>query len=752
MNNAINVSVIISVTEKDLQISGKIEEIKQSLAYVSYRLNKPLQFEIILITNNSSYIPLDERSFYAKKGPIHIYDSNHMAGKAQLFRRGVSYAKYDIRVSLNASFFLPAESIGNMILKVIQGTDVVTANTITSAAKEKNDKTSEHFEEIADSSMITLQSEAQSNILVFSKEVWDLLKEIKLLKKTYVVEFLYKAREAGFSVTQYNSLQENKSKSSLFGRLKKQIGAVVLFSLIKLHKSDPIATAPSETNSMINAGVRYNKQKFITHSTLSYKDSAINSFTSQQILGFLLFMDVVLAGLQFNIILLAQIVFAALSIFYLLDVIFNFFLVYKTVRGSSELTFTENELESLNASILPMYTILCPLYKEAHMLGHFLDGIAKIEWPPEKLDVLLLLEEDDKESIETISQMQLPAYVRTLIVPTSLPKTKPKACNYGLAFAKGEYVVIYDAEDIPDPMQLKKAYLGFKKSDRHVVCLQAKLNYHNATQNLLTRFFTAEYSWLFDISLPGLQTLNTIIPLGGTSNHFRKADLISLKGWDPFNVTEDADLGLRIFRLGYRTAIIDSVTLEEANSNVFNWIRQRSRWVKGYMQTYLVHTRNMIPLLRERGPEALMLHFVIGGRILFIFVNPLLWIITISYFMFRSIVGPVIEEVYTPIILYTAVISLVLGNYLYILGYVLGCVKRNQWGLIKYVFLTPFYLLLISIAGCMAFYQLLFKPHYWEKTVHGLHLVKEKEKSKTFFRMPDFSSLKHVQNPSLGKQ
>jgi hypothetical protein len=159
----------------------------------------------------------------------------------------------------------------------------------------------------------------------------------------------------------------------------------------------------------------------------------------------------------------------------------------------------------------------------------------------------------------------------------------------------------------------------------------------------------------------------------------------------------------------------------------------------------------MLPLLRERGPEALMLHFVIGGRILFIFVNPLLWVVTISYFTFRAILGPVIEEVYTPIILYTAVTSLVLGNYLYILGYVLGCVKRNQWGLIKYVFLSPFYLLLISVAGCMAFYQLLFKPHYWEKTVHGLHLVKEKEKPKSFFKLPSFSFLKNVQIPPFGK-
>jgi cellulose synthase/poly-beta-1,6-N-acetylglucosamine synthase-like glycosyltransferase len=182
--------------------------------------------------------------------------------------------------------------------------------------------------------------------------------------------------------------------------------------------------------------------------------------------------------------------------------------------------------------------------------------------------------------------------------------------------------------------------------------------------------------------------------------------------------------------MGYRTAIIDSVTLEEANSNVKNWIRQRSRWVKGYMQTYLVHSREIVPFIKQKGIQAGMLHVVIGGRILFIFVNPLLWIITISYFTFHGILGTYIEKAYPPIILYVAALSLVFGNYVYILGYILGCVKREQWGLIKYIYLIPFYMLLISVAGFVAFYQLLFKPYYWEKTTHGLHLVKQPKKTR----------------------
>ena len=371
---------------------------------------------------------------------------------------------------------------------------------------------------------------------------------------------------------------------------------------------------------------------------------------------------------------------------------------------------------------MPVYSILCPLYKEAEVLPIFLKAIGEIDWPKDKLDVILLLEQDDIKTIEAAKSMDLPPYARTLIVPHSLPKTKPKACNYGLSFAKGEFIVIYDAEDIPESKQLKKAYLGFKSSPKDIRCLQAKLNYYNPQQNLLTRFFTAEYSLWFDVILTGLQTINTSIPLGGTSNHFRTADLLELEGWDPFNVTEDCDLGIRLFKKGYKTAVIDSTTLEEANSHLGNWIRQRSRWIKGYMQTYLVHMRKPSSFIRENGIHAFVFQLTVGGKVAFLFINPILWVATILYFSLYAIVGPTIESLYPPIVFYMAVFSLIFGNFLCLYYYMIGCAKREHWGLMKYIFLIPLYWLFASIAAFLALYQLIVKPHFWEKTRHGLHL------------------------------
>ncbi len=235
------------------------------------------------------------------------------------------------------------------------------------------------------------------------------------------------------------------------------------------------------------------------------------------------------------------------------------------------------------------------MYRERAVAEKVVRAALSLDYPREKLDIKLLLEEDDPETLAEIRAAEWPSCVETIIVPHGSPKTKPKACNHGLLAARGEYLVIYDAEDRPEPDQLKKAICAFRRVDPRVVCLQAKLNYYNPRQNHLTRFFTLEYTSWFDLFLPGLHVLSAPIPLGGTSNHFRVKALRDLGGWDPFNVTEDCDLGIRLHREGYRTAVLDSTTWEEANSRLFNWIRQRSRWVKGYIQTHLVHTRPAEP-------------------------------------------------------------------------------------------------------------------------------------------------------------
>jgi cellulose synthase/poly-beta-1,6-N-acetylglucosamine synthase-like glycosyltransferase len=500
-----------------------------------------------------------------------------------------------------------------------------------------------------------------------------------------------------------------------------------LFSAVRdffsfLVRKSPVYIPAREGHAMVDAGLFYKRRKYITHTTLQVYQSAVEVFDMPVVTAMVIIASVFSVAFFVSPLFFVQSLIFLLSCIYLIDVCFNLFLVFKTLQRVPELSFTQKEIMAIEENRLPVYSILCPLYKEANMLPQFIEGLEKLDYPKEKLDVIILLESDDTDSIVAFRKMSVPKYIRLVVVPDSFPKTKPKACNYGLAFARGEYTVIYDAEDIPDPVQLKKAYLGFTKYGDQIGCLQAKLNYYNANQNLLTKFFTIEYSLWFDLILTSLHALRTIIPLGGTSNHFRTEDLRKMHAWDPFNVTEDADLGLRLFKLGYQTAILDSVTLEEGNSDLGNWMRQRSRWIKGYMQTYLVHMKASFSFFRQKGIHALIFHLVIGGKLAFIIINPVLWILTLLYFVLYGVVGPTIDSLYPPFVLYVAITSLIFGNFLYLFCHIMGCVRNGYWGLIKYVYLIPLYWILISIAGFRALYQLVFKPFYWEKTIHGLHL------------------------------
>jgi cellulose synthase/poly-beta-1,6-N-acetylglucosamine synthase-like glycosyltransferase len=249
--------------------------------------------------------------------------------------------------------------------------------------------------------------------------------------------------------------------------------------------------------------------------------------------------------------------------------------------------------------------------------------------------------------------------------------------------------------------------------------VQSKLNYYNRDQNLLTRWFTTEYSMWFDLFLPGLDASGAPIPLGGTSNHFRTRVLREVGAWDPHNVTEDADLGMRLYKTGWKTAVIDSTTYEEANSELYNWIRQRSRWVKGYIQTYLVHMRSPRRLGRQLGPRCFFsFQMVVGGTSFGFLMNPVFWLLTAAWFLFQ---WSWIREIYPAPLFYLGALSLYFGNFAFTYLNVAGCLRRGYYDMVKYALLSPLYWALMSVAAWKGLLQLFYAPSYWEKTRHGLY-------------------------------
>lgn len=367
---------------------------------------------------------------------------------------------------------------------------------------------------------------------------------------------------------------------------------------------------------------------------------------------------------------------------------------------------------------LPVYTIMVPLLQEADVLPILMDAIQKLDYPLAKLDIKLVLEETDQETIEAARDLKLPGNVDLILVPPSHPITKPKACNYALEFARGEFIVVYDAEDIPGPGQLREAVQAFRSGGPRLACVQAPLAYYNWDENWLTRHFAIEYASLFDLLLPALARFGLPFPLGGTSTHFRTYILRKVGAWDPYNVTEDADLGFRLCEHGYKTGVISTATLEEATCLLPNWIRQRSRWLKGWLQTYIVRMRKPRQTFAALGPMGfIVLQIVTGGFLLSALAHPLfyillLWLIAHGFTPMDG-VGPIVMGLLNMSVLFVGFGAAIISG-------LVGAQARGLTGLGWHVLTMPLYWLLISTGAYKAVYQLFSKPHYWEKTVHGV--------------------------------
>lgn len=389
------------------------------------------------------------------------------------------------------------------------------------------------------------------------------------------------------------------------------------------------------------------------------------------------------------------------------------------LREPPLLRVTDEEARAIPDHLLPRYTVLVAAYHESEVIDATIRALERLDYPPDRLEIKLLLEADDLETIDAALKAAPAPHLQIVRVPPSEPRTKPKACNYGLCAATGDLVTIYDAEDRPEPLQLRRAAFAFSRSADDVACLQAKLHYYNANQNLITRLFAAEYITWFSLMLPALLSLNAPIPLGGTSMHLRRDVLEHVGAWDAHNVTEDADLGVRLRRFGFRTLILDSITLEEANSDFINWVKQRSRWHKGYMQTWLVHMRDPLRLHRELGLKGFWgFQLTLAVTPVLALLNPFFWAVAALWLVAKP---PLIAELFPPILYYPAMLCLVLGNFLGFYRTVVGLRQERQPGLFLCLFAQPVYWVMMAIAAIRAVLQLVVAPSFWEKTWHGLH-------------------------------
>ncbi|WP_196259413.1 glycosyltransferase family 2 protein [Pelagibacterium limicola] len=368
----------------------------------------------------------------------------------------------------------------------------------------------------------------------------------------------------------------------------------------------------------------------------------------------------------------------------------------------------------LGDEALPVYTVLIPLRDEAHMVPQLAQAMARFDYPAEKLDIKFVVESTSRRTVMAARRYLDDARFSVVVVPRRPPYTKPKALNFALPFARGRHVTVFDAEDVPDRQQLRKAATLFARHPE-IACLQAHLLITNADRNWLTRMFAAEYAGHFGVLLPAIARAGLPVPLGGTSNHFRTDILKSIGGWDAFNVTEDADLGIRIGRLGHGVETFASFTSEESPVAIGAWLRQRSRWMKGWMQTVIVHNAHPKRLLDDLGWRGLIaFETLVGGMVLSISIHGLMLAALLVH-----LTGDLLWRGAPDFPVLASLGVLGIGYAGAILVSAIGLARIGRRDLVGWLVLLPIYWFMMWLATAMAAIELLRSPYSWAKTHHS---------------------------------
>lgn len=366
----------------------------------------------------------------------------------------------------------------------------------------------------------------------------------------------------------------------------------------------------------------------------------------------------------------------------------------------------------------PKVSMLVPLFKEGAILERLVTRLQTLAYPKELLEICFIYEQNDQETKNALEAMDLPKFMKSIEVPHGRLQTKPRAMNYALDFCSGSIIGVYDAEDAPESNQIEQVVQKFENSDDNIACIQCVLDFYNANTNWISRCFTVEYAILFRVILPALDKLGLPIPLGGTSVFFRREILEKLGRWDAFNVTEDADLGYRLYRLGYRCSWINTVTYEEANYRMIPWIKQRSRWLKGFFLTALVHLKNPIKLQKEIGIPAMlsMLSLTVVPWI----ICPLAPVILPMWFFCFGIDLPFYSDLpnwFKNTLVITFITTEIMSAFL---GYI-ATKSQHHKSLRPWILTTLFYWPITCLASYKALFEVFVRPAYWDKSEHGLN-------------------------------
>ncbi|MDD4319509.1 MAG: glycosyltransferase [Candidatus Peribacteraceae bacterium] len=711
----VHVSIIIPTYNERENLPALLRRLERSMNKERY------DYECLIIDDRSTDGTLSRLRELRTSVPYRVIPKQGPRGKSTSILEGLRHARGSIVAMIDADLQYPPEAIPNMVRKIGRY-DIVVARRSERRTSLRRSAFSRTFNLVFGRILLSLDVDVQSGLKVFRRKTFALA-EFSPSPWGFDYQFLFRAKRMGWTLGSEPIIFEERFHGTSNVRMlsvgmELAWGAVTLrwkqlwkdiFAFVSYpHKSELLFDGFGNDTDYLYLPEIHSAKKQVYWESVSLLLAVVATLAGA-VIGLSL-----LLGVPATVILSG-----AVACLYLWLITFKIAVLYKSTRHRP-ITVSPEAIRALRTEDLPHYTVLVPLYREAAVVPQILQAMTAIDYPPDKLEVLITLEAYDHETRAAIEKTRFPAHVRVITLPDVRPKTKPKALNVAFREAKGEFLVIYDAEIVPDADQLKKAVVAFR-SRPDIACLQTRLDHYNAGQNWLTKLFNAEFSFYYDLFLPGLQSMGYPLPLSGHSTHFRTGILRQIGAWDPYNVTEDCDVGIRLYRCGYRSDLLDSLSKEEATGTIGAWTIQRSRWVKGFIQTSIIHLRHPLRLKNELGGWKNVVAFltIIPGSVLINILNLGYWLLLIGWVATGA---ETIQSLFPGIILYTSLLSFVVGNFLFTYCNLLGSYRRGRYDFVKYSLLSFAYWILLSYATIRGALQMVLHPHLWEKTDHGTHL------------------------------
>ncbi len=704
---------------------------RENLSDLVKRLVRPLNFketeyELVFVDDHSTDGTYEYLQELKSILPIQVLRKQGRRGRAQSLLEGFVAAQGDILVTIDADLQYPPEAVPKFVKALRNsGSDVIVGKRIYHYRSFRR-LLSRVYNFVFGKIMLGLDYDVLTGFKVFKRAVLHNL-YLESSGWGFGYDFLFKVKRMGWKISQmpvdFTVRRKGRSKSDIFSK-----GLELVWGAAKL-RAEYLAKSVLKFLDYPHRSERHpinfnNPKDFLfTQEIYSSKKHWYAENISLLVVSLL-----VASGMVWGLSLLTGwspivILSGFIAMFYIVLMVFKLRMIYLASRQTF-IQVTNEEIAALKDEDLPVITIFMPLRNEAEVIHQIKKSMTGIDYPFDKLDALITLEEYDHDTIAAIDRAYFPPHFKKVILPDVQPKTKPKALNVALPYARGEFAVIYDAEIMPDPDQLKKAVVAFKKHPE-VSVMQTRLDHYNPEQSIITRLFNEEYSFHFDMMLPGLKKMGYPLPLSGHSVIFRTEALREIGGWDPYNVTEDADVGMKLARMGRKIEILDSYSREEATTSIDSWVKQRTRWIKGFIQTSMVHLRHPFRLKKEMGlgwSGFMAFLLTVPASVLINIMNLFFWGMLIAWFATQS---EIIRSFFPGPVYYASLISFLVGNFVFVYLNMVSSYNRERYGLVMYGLLSPLYWVMLAVASVKAGIEFMVNPHYWSKTTHGSHLAKK---------------------------